>query len=120
MTTVTYPGGPILTPTAVEVSSGAASSRSRVVSHEILDGPPVHTLRPAGPIRGTLALIFTDETDANDAFEVHRIPAVFTLATADRAFLNMTYVVTEGYVQIELDDETAAFWTVTVPFEEVI
>lgn len=119
MTTITYDGGPIITPDLVDISSVTARSASRVVSHDILDGSPVHTLRPASPARGTLALVFVTETAARDCFEAHRVAAVFTMTSPDRALLNLRYVVTDD-IDIALDEDTAAHWVITVRYEAVI
>lgn len=118
-TTITYDGGQTLRPNVVNITSVTAASRARVVSHDVLDGPPVHTLRPAAPARGELELLFYSETAARDCFEAHRLAAVFTMESTDRALLNVKYIVTDD-IDVTLDRDTASHWKVTVRYEAVL
>lgn len=117
--TITYAGGVPVVPELALVATFATEQQSRHIVHEILDGPPVFTLRPAGPRTGTLSLLFTTEGAADDARDVHTLPAVFSYADTDRPSANMEYIVT-GLLGVKLDPETAARWVLAVPFTEVI
>lgn len=119
MTTITYDGGPAIHPMLALIESYGVTSEARTVSHSILDGPPVHTLRPAGPDAGTLTLLFIDETPARDCYSAHKLAAVFAIADTTRALLNFRYVVA-GELRMQLDSATRERWLVTIPFQAVI
>jgi hypothetical protein len=120
MITVTYPGGMTITPTLALIDTASMSSTPRTVVHDILDGPPVHTLRPAAPLSGTLQLAFYTEQAATDAMLAHRTASLFTVTSTDNALLNFNYVVTGGDIRIALDPQTASGWVLSVPFQEVV
>lgn len=119
--TITYSGGPIMRPRSASVDSYAATAASRTRTHSILDGPPVHTLRAAEPLEGTLTLLFLDEISARDCHSAHMLADVFTIADTARALLNFRYVVPEGETPgVKLEDETRRRWIVTVPYQVVV
>lgn len=118
-TTITYQGGNTITPSLVTIDTFDMATEPRTVVHDILDGPPVHTLRPAAPLTGTLQLLFRTEQAATDCMRSHRVPALFTVASTDRPVLNFDYVVTGGAITLTIDAETASHWIVGVPFQGV-
>jgi hypothetical protein len=117
-TTITYPGGPAMVPTMPLAASGMLRARTRNVTHTILDGDPVHTLRRAEPATGTLRLLFDSETAALDCFTAHMLPAVFTVVDDDSALLNFDYIATDS-PEIQIDEESLELWTVTVPVQVI-
>lgn len=117
MTVITYAGGADVHPDYAIIGSATTTSTPGTVVHTILDGPPVYTLRPAEPLRGTLHLGFVDEQDARDALEVHRLPSVFRITSSTRGILNFAYIVTGGDLRLELDAETASVWVLEVPYQ---
>lgn len=116
-TTITYDGGPAITPRLALIGSHERERQSRTVTHEILGGPPVFTLRPASTSTGTLMLLFTNEQDAADAYDAHELAAVFTITDTTRGALNFTYVV-DGAIRSRLDPDTADTWRVEVQYRE--
>lgn len=120
MTVISYAGGADIAPDQTDIATAAFISEPRTVVHDILDGPPVYTLRPADPRTGILRLGFTTEQAALDCFESHRIPSVFTVSSTESIALNFAYIVAGGRVSFELDRETGRLWTVEVPYQEVL
>ncbi|MDR2294515.1 MAG: hypothetical protein LBE05_04860 [Microbacterium sp.] len=118
LTTITYTGGSPITPTLVEIDTASYSATARTVVHDILDGPPVHTLRPSAPHRGTLVLLFNDPTRAADCERIHRSASTFTVTSGDQARLNFEYVVT-GDVRLEQDQSALNVWHVRVDYQAV-
>ncbi len=141
-TIITHADGTIF-PTLIE---GYESTRdSGNVAHPIVGSDnPDYTLRPAGLRTGTLTLLFADtpastgyvieddyvvpveipEQSAEDASlvceTVHASAQVFTLTTADRATILMTYVVRAGGKIIRtLDRDTRSVWLVAVEYQEI-
>jgi hypothetical protein len=93
--------------------------------HEILGkaGPDV-TLRPARLRSGTLTLGFesaTSEADSKTAADLlATYDGVFSLISAERASVDMSWVVAEGgRISRDLDDLTRDAWVITVDFQEV-
>lgn len=91
---------------------------SRTIVHDTLDGGIAVSMIPPRPRAGTLHLFYMTETAANDAAQLHRIAAVFTLTTDERPTINMAYVVS-GQIRVQLDDATRTRWTVDVGYQEV-
>lgn len=118
MTTTITTGTDTLRPLLAELDSYAANAQSRNVVHEILDGPPVVTLRDASPDTGELVLIFTTEQAALDALEVHKMAAVFTIADTDRAALNFRYIF-DGNATVALDPSTVNHWRVRISYRKL-
>lgn len=118
MTTITYAGGITMQPTLTTISSYSLNSPSRIITHRILDGPAVHTMRDAGEMTGTLTLLFATEQAARDCFDQHRLATVMTISDEPRALLNMSYIVPEGR---DVSVRLAALntWEVVVPFEVI-
>lgn len=118
MTTITYAGGPVITPTLALIDTASVVSEARTVVHDILDGEPVHTLRPASPLRGRLVLGFLSEQEALDCLQAHRLASVFTIAS-DVTLVNFRYIVTGGELALAPDEDTQAGWVLEVPYQEV-
>src|SRR5690606_27354080 len=113
MTTTITTGTDRIRPLLAELASYGAAASSRNVVHDILDGPPVVTLRDATPDTGELSLVFASEQDGLDALEVHKLAAVFTITDTDRAALNFRYVL-DGTATLELDRDTVNHWRVRI------
>ena len=121
LTTITSTGGSKIDPILAVGASAKFASRARTVLHDILDGPPVYTLRAALPASGTLQLVFTSAAAAEACERAHRLASLFTITSAEISRLNFDYVVTPGgEVVLELDTDTASVWLVHVPFQQVI
>jgi hypothetical protein len=116
--TITYSGGPVMAPRLTLIQSGRQKSTAGTVSHDILDGPAVHTLRPASAVTGELHHLFETYTAAKDCFEAHRLAAVFTVADPEVDLINFAYVV-QGEPEIGIDEETQELWVVVVPYQVV-
>lgn len=119
MTIITH-GADTITPTQV---LGYQSEREgRNIVHPILGRPsPDVTLRPAGLRTGTLSMGFagpTAEGDSRFAENLHSNGGVFTLMSAERLTVPMSYVVA-GRIGRELEDESRDAWIVNVDFQEV-
>lgn len=117
MTTITN-GTDVISPDLV---LGYKSSRTaRTVIHDILDrSDPDVSLRAAASRSGTLELLFADETAATNAETLHTGISVWSILDPDRASVAMSYVVADGDIERELDDETRNAWVVRVPYREV-
>ena len=121
LTTITSTGGGRIDPLIVDVVTAKFSSQARTVLHDILDGPPVYTLRAALPASGTLRLVFATASDAAACEVAHRRASLFTITSAELPRLNFDYVVAPGgEVVLELDPDTAVGWVVEVPFQQVV
>ena len=120
MIAITYDGGATMTPATALIDTASTSAEARTVLHDILDGPPVYTLRPASPVRGKLELGFLDEIDASDCRDAHMLASVFAIRSAEHRSLNFSYVVADGDVELAAEDETRAGWIVTIPYQEVV
>lgn len=116
MTTITHSTG-VITPTIVDGYSAARTPRT--ILHPILgrDAEDV-TLRPASLRKGTLQLVFAGEADARAAVAALAVPQVLALYDPDVS-IDMSFVIAEDDVVLELDDETRDAWIVAVPFHEV-
>lgn len=119
MLTITYQGGATITPYMALLDTAAFASEPRTVVHDVLDGPPVYSLRPAGPVRGVLVIGFLSEQAATDAWRVHMVPAIFEIADTESASLNFRYVVSGGDIELAIEDQTANAWVLRVPYVEV-
>ncbi|GAB6857872.1 hypothetical protein [Microbacterium xylanilyticum] len=118
MATTILAGATIITPRLVE--GYEASREGGTIVHKILGRTsPDITLRPAGTRTGTLTLLFTDETAANNAWAAVCANGVLQLVSDERT-IGMTFVVPEGQqIGFALDDATRNHWHVTVPFQEI-
>lgn len=117
MTLITYAGATTaITPDVVD--GYESSSASGAVVHPIAgrDNPDV-TLTPGGLRRGTLRLVFKDDTASREAEAAHLLPVAFTLTSPNRDTVDMYYIAT-GDVGRMLDSSRRG-WVVTVPFHEV-
>lgn len=116
-TTITYSGGITVTPDLALHGSADVEISSRTITHEILDGDPVHTLRPASPQTGTITLMFSTSARAHAAKEALTAPDVYTVASDDDASLNLRIIVRSVRVAQHADDRHR--WTVSVDYEAV-
>ncbi|QQD75105.1 hypothetical protein I8920_09510 [Curtobacterium sp. YC1] len=94
------------------------SAEGKNIVNPIMGGGVDVTLQAASKRTGSFVLVYTDESDAQAAFEMHRKAAVFTLSDSERPSVAMTYVLA-GDLTRALDDESREFWLVTVNFQEV-
>lgn len=117
MTVITYPGGHPVTPDFVVVGSADAEIQSRSITHEILDGAPVHTLRPARPQTGTLTCLFSTSARAHGAKDALTAADVYTVTSTEDPALNRRMLVRS--VRVEQDAETAGVWVVRIDYEAV-
>ncbi|WP_298038318.1 hypothetical protein [uncultured Microbacterium sp.] len=118
MTTITHDAG-VITPQLVD--GYQASSEARTIVHPILNrSNPDITFRAPGLRTGSFRCLFPVEADAVAAFAVFRTPQVLTIADDDRPGIVMSFVVADGDISVELDDETRDVWWVEIPFQEVI
>jgi len=114
-TTITRLDGETTTPDIVNGYRAYVPSRNIV--RDALDGSIVVTLIPPRPRNGTLELVYAGEADAAAAVDLHCAPTTFALNSTTRDSIDMTYVLDEGEIEIELD--VAGMWRVRVPFQEV-
>lgn len=116
VTTITHSTG-VITPTVVD-GYGAART-PRTILHPILGRADDDvTFRPASLQKGILSLVFAAEVAARSALSALALPQVLTLADPDIS-IAMTFVVAEGDLMLELDDETRGVWILSVPFREI-
>ena len=92
--------------------------QSRTIVHDTLDGGIAVSTKPARPRAGTLRLFYPVEGDAIAALNLFARDTTYTLSTPDRPSLDMTFV-TEGNIELELNDETRHSWRVSVGYQEV-
>lgn len=118
MTTITYPGGPVMPVLKALTSSYATKAQSGVVVHPTLDGDPVFTLRPADGDTGVLELLVADEATAADVYTAHKLATILTIADPTLSLLNFRYVLADD-VERTLDPDTLRRWIVTVPYRVV-
>lgn len=116
-TILTYPGGSAIIADFAARGTADAEVVSRTITHEILDGPPVHTLRPAKPQTGTLTLLFSTEQTAHRAKDQLTAAAVFTITSTDSANLPARIIVRT--VRVEQHDRAEGVWTVLIDYEAV-
>lgn len=117
-TTLTYAGGTPIEADFAVAGSGNAEVISRTISHEILDGPPVHTMRPARPQSGTLELLFTTSERAHLAKDRLTAAAVYTIVSTDS--LNLPSRIVVRTVRVSQHEDATKVWTVYVDYEAVI
>ncbi|CAH0262797.1 hypothetical protein SRABI98_03551 [Microbacterium sp. Bi98] len=116
-TTLSYAGGTPIQPDFTVVGSGDAEIVSRTITHEILDGPPVHTMRPARPQTGTLELLFATSARAHQAKDRLTAAAVYTIVSTDSDDLPSRIIV-RG-LRVSQHEDAAKIWTVYVDYEAV-
>lgn len=115
--TITHLAGTIVP----ELIDGYTASReARTIVHDIINrSNPDVTLRAPGLRRGSFRCLFPVQGDAIAAYGTLGTPQVFTITDPEVPAVGMSFVVAEGDLDIELDDETRAAWWVIVPFVEV-
>ena len=117
-TTITYSGGVPVTGQLALHSSGDVTVTSRTITHEILDGAPVHTLRPAKPQTGTIKLLFSTSALAHNAVDALSAPDVYTVTSTDDESLNLRIVIRS--VRVEQASPAVTRWTVSIEYESVV
>lgn len=117
-TTITYPGGTPIVPTLAVLGSANVEVESRTITHEILDGPPVHTLRRTRPQTGELELLFVSSSAAHAAKDQLIAADVYTVTSTDDAALNLRIIIRS--VVVEQSTEIATMWSVRVAYEAVL
>lgn len=100
------------------VDGWAETRNSRTVVNPIVGGGVDYVLYPADLRTGTMSLIFLDEQDAIDCFEVHSQAAVFTITDTERPSINMNYIVSGSNTRT-LDDQSRKWWVVSIQYQEV-
>lgn len=116
-TTITYSDGSTIRPMLVLLGSADVEVTSRSLTHEILDGPPVYTLRPTRPQTGTIKLLFGSSAAAHAARGALTAADVYTVSSDDDAALNLRFLVRT--VRAEQHDEATSIWTITIDYEAV-
>lgn len=100
------------------VDGWAETRSSRTVVNPIVGGGVDYILYPADLRSGTMTLVFLDEQDAIDCFQLHAKAAVFTITDTDRPSINMNYIV-NGSNTRTLNDQNRTWWTVAIQYQEV-
>lgn len=96
-----------------------SSQESKNILHDIIGKvSPDVTLKAPSLRNGTLTTFWLDETDAEACRALHSNLGSFTLASDEITQANMTYV-TAGTIAMMLDEDTRAYWTVEIEFQEV-
>lgn len=113
-TTFSWPGGSI--EASCDISSLSTSRGSRVVVHEVLDGPPVYTARQARSRESTLKIYCTTHADARLLEDAYA--AGFNVETVDTAAPALIHV-TIATGDIELTRNPRAGWVLEVDVSEV-
>lgn len=91
---------------------------SQNIVHDLIGGGIAVTLVRPRPRSGRLELFFLTEADGFAALTKHGLETTFTLSDTDRPAVAMTYV-TEGAIDLALDDEGRTRWVLTVGYQEV-
>lgn len=94
------------------------SQESQNIIHDIIGGGIAVTLVRPRPRAGTLELFYLTEADAFEALALHARETTFSLSDTDRPSVAMTYV-TDGSIDLGLDDEGRQRWVLSVGYQEV-
>lgn len=95
-----------------------AARPNRNVVHPILGSTaPAVSLRQAGLRTGTLRLVFSSDSTAFQAHALLSSGVELTLASTERASINMSFVLA-GAATIDLDSKTSVAWVVTFDYQE--
>jgi hypothetical protein len=117
MSTTITDGTTTVTPD--EVLGYAASSTSGNAVHVLADSTELDvTLGGDQPRKGTLSLLFVARADAWAARAMLIGVSTFVLVSSELPDIGMTFIRT-GDMDIQLDSETLAAWTLSVPFQEL-
>src|SRR5690606_6363938 len=118
MATTISNGTDTLTPELVD--GWEAAREGRTLLHTILgSNSPAVTLRASAPRTGTLRIVVgTDPSLAADIEAMLSAGSLLTLASTERAAVNMTFVVS-GEVTTSLDGDTRSVWLIEAEFQEV-
>lgn len=91
---------------------------SQNIVHDLIGGGIAVTMIRPRPRSGTLELFFLTEADGFAALTSHGAETTFTLSDSDRPSVGMTYV-TDGAIDLELDEATRTRWVLRVGYQEV-
>lgn len=91
----------------------------RTIVHDVpgADPAPV-TVRPAGPMKGTIRYLFAERETCRRAEIIHSRPGIITLTDTDWPGGGMDYVA-QGELISELDPDTRRRWVLETGFTEV-
>ena len=118
-TTITYPGGITIRPDILVVGSGDAEVDGRSITHDILDGAPVHTLRTARPQTGRLTCTFSSSALAHEAKDALTAAEVYTVTSDDEEAVNGLRMLVRS-VRVTQDTETGVVWFVRIDYGAVV
>lgn len=99
----------------------SAARTSRTILHQVLGrGDPVITSNIPKRRSGTFELLYTSREQAVYAHQSFcAFPGDWVYLDTDNSIGNMTFVIGEGDLTIELDPETRRNYIVTIPFQEI-
>lgn len=118
-TTISYAGGITIRPVFAVSGTGDVEITSRTITHDILDGAPVHTLRPARPRQGTLKLLFDSSTASHTAANALSAPAVYIVESDDDPTINMLRMIVRR-ISTEQQADADGLWLLSVDYESVV
>lgn len=117
-TLITANDGTSATTSPALVLGYETSRESQNVVHDIIGGGIAVTLVRPRPRAGTLELFYLTEEDAFDSLALHSRETTFSITDTDRPRVDMTYV-TEGSMDLALDEEGRVRWVLSVGYREV-
>lgn len=94
------------------------STESQNIVHDLIGGGIAVTLVRPRPRSGRLELLFLQEADGFLALKAHARETTFSLSDTDRPEVGMDYV-TEGAIDLSLDEQTRKRWVLSVGYQEV-
>lgn len=115
---ITVNDGTAATSSPALVLGYQTARESQNIVHDIIGGGIAVTLVRPRPRSGRLELFYLTEAAAFDALTKHSRETTFTLTDTDRPAVNMTYV-TEGAIDLALDEEGRTRWIVSVGYQEI-
>jgi hypothetical protein len=119
MPTISTPGYPDIEP--VVIDGYTATRRANTIVHDSIDPARTNeyvTLLAAQRRSGTLVAVFDHQDKAIEALNRHALRLVFTIENPGAHVADMTYVVADGNLQIEVA-ESRKTWLVSIPFREI-
>lgn len=104
--------------TPVQLRLFEADSETRNIKKDLLNGDFAITLIGDGLPSGQLGLTFDTDSEAAAARAILRRPTTFSLVSASRPALNMTFV-RNGSLRRTIHDELHNLWLFDVGFQEI-
>lgn len=104
-------------PLAVTAWSPSSESANRIET--LIDGTIAVTVLGDQPRSGNLSMIFSNDTDADNARTLLGRPTTFVLAVPDRPIVNMTFV-RQGSITSAIHDQARDVWEFSVGFQEIL